>query len=307
MNPLLDAALRYAQRGWPVFPCHAPTGKVEVPCTCCRRDCTSPAKHPRILGGLRSATTDAAQVRRWWRDWPTANVAIRTGADSRLVVLDIDDRHGGRDTLARLAREHGSLPAGRTIRTGSNGLHLYFRHPGGVVRNDAGRRLGPGIDIRGDGGYVIAPPSRHVTGGRYVVASSADWMPELPPWALRLVQPPEVPRERTPTLGRIAQAGAWASAAVEGEVQRLRTAPEGARNDTLNRVAFRLGQLVGGTLSEEQIEQILVDNAKSIGLTEHEALATTRSGLRAGERSPRGPAPRSGQGREVELPSPPMG
>ncbi len=287
----IDAALVYAHRGWPVLPCHSPARGVGS-CTCCRSECSSPGKHPRVARGLGSATTDAAIVRRWWGMWPRANVAIRTGAASGLVVLDIDPDHGGEETLSRVLEEHGDLPMGRAIRTGSGGRHLYFRHPGGTVKNDAGHRLGPGVDIRGDGGYVVAPPSRHASGKQYVVAARGDCLPELPGWLLGLVQQTER-HHPLPEAGRVTNASAWAGAAVDGELARLSSAKEGTRNDTLNRVAYRLGQLVGGgSLSEAEIERLLVDQGMAIGLGEREATGTVRSGLRAGEGVPRGPAHR---------------
>ncbi|MEN3273440.1 MAG: putative primase/helicase, partial [Actinomycetota bacterium] len=161
----VDAAVIYARRGWEVFPCHSPA-KGSGACTCAHVDCGSPAKHPRVKGGLNAATTDEDVIRRWWASWPSANVAIRTGAASGLVVVDIDPDHGGDRSLDALLSEHGPLPTGRTIRTGSGGRHLYFSHPGHSIPNDAGRRLGAGLDVRGDGGYVIAPPSVHASGGR---------------------------------------------------------------------------------------------------------------------------------------------
>ncbi len=288
----IDAALVYAGRGWPVFPCHAPARAVGG-CTCCRSDCSSPGKHPRVAQGLRSATTDREVIARWWETWPRANVAVRTGAASGLVVLDIDPDHGGEETMRRLLDEHGDLPSGRTVRTGSGGRHLYFRHPGDTVRNDTGRRLGSGVDVRGDGGYVISPPSHHASGKQYVVAARGDQLPDLPEWLLTLVRPAEVQPRSSALLDRARSASAWAGAAVEGELGRLGSAREGARNDTLNRVAFKLGQLVGaGALSEAEIERLLVDQAVTIGLGEREAVGTVRSGLRAGEAVPRGPTPR---------------
>ncbi|HEV7686449.1 MAG TPA: bifunctional DNA primase/polymerase, partial [Acidimicrobiia bacterium] len=125
-----------------MFPCHGPA---ETPggCTCRRPDCGSPAKHPRVAGGLTVASRDPHALRRWWDRWPTANVAVRTGAVSGLVVLDLDPDHGGDTTLEALLAEHGPLPHGLVVRTGSGGRHFYFAHPGGVVRNDTGRLLGP--------------------------------------------------------------------------------------------------------------------------------------------------------------------
>jgi hypothetical protein len=144
---LLSAALRYAGQGWPVFPCRP------------RR------KEPATRHGLQDATTDTGLISGWWGQWPDANVAIRTGVESGLVVLDVDGEDGA-ESLRALAREHGELPRTATVRTPRGGLHFYFAHPGGTVRNSAGR-LGVGLDVRGDGGYVVAPPSTDPAGRRY--------------------------------------------------------------------------------------------------------------------------------------------
>jgi Bifunctional DNA primase/polymerase, N-terminal len=142
----LAATLAYAGRGWPVFPCRG--------------------KRPHVKNGLHDAATDRLTVERWWtRIWPGANVAIRAGSESGLLVLDVDGEAGA-DALAALEREHAELGATVECLTGGGGRHLYFAHPGGELRNSAGR-LAPGLDVRGDGGYVIAPPSRHSSGGRY--------------------------------------------------------------------------------------------------------------------------------------------
>ena len=284
-----DAALVYVRRGWAVFPCHAP-GRGRLPCSCGRADCSSPAKHPRVAGGLHAATVDEQQVRRWWDRWPRANVALRTGAGSGLVVIDIDPAHGGTESLAALVDRHGSFHDDtRTVRTGGGGWHFYFRHPGGSVRNDAGRRLGPGIDVRGDGGYVLAPPSLHASGSRYSIEGGTRPVAELPNWLVeRLTREPSRPAFPPPEAGTVPDR--WAERALTGELERLHATPEGSRNDTLNRIAFRLGQIVGaGGLDEDRVSSVLVEGAQAIGLSEREATLTVRSGLSAGERSPRGP------------------
>jgi hypothetical protein len=270
----IDAAVVYARRGWAVFPCHA-AGPV-AGCSC-GVDCSSPGKHPRVRGGLHSASTDASTIRGWWARWPRANVAIRTGATSGLVVIDVDPAHGGDESMAVLEGTYGPMPPGRTIRTGSGGRHLYFRHPGGIVRNDAGRVLGRGIDLRGDGGYVIAPPSR-IAKGAYALLAHGGSVPDLPEWVLERLAERE--RRPEPRGSSVCAPTAWARAAFDGELGRVRTAAEGTRNDTLNRVAYRLGQIVGaGVLPEEDVERALVSEAVAIGLGEREAVRTVRSGL----------------------------
>jgi hypothetical protein len=107
---------------------------------------------------------DVEQVHRWWRRWPNANVGIVTGAVSGLVVLDVDPRHGGEESLAALEAEHGALPRTVESLTGGGGQHLYFRHPGGSVPS---RQIAPGLDLKGDGGLVVSPPSGHVSGRSY--------------------------------------------------------------------------------------------------------------------------------------------
>src|SRR6185312_2532469 len=130
----------------------------------------------------------AAVLREWWRQWRHANVGIVTGARSGLVVLDVDAQHGGADSLVELQRRYGRLPETLRVATGGGGEHWYYRHPGAdiLLRNAAGLDKQPGLDIRGDGGYVVAPPSWHASGARYewidgegVVAPLADWLLKL--------------------------------------------------------------------------------------------------------------------------------
>ena len=284
------AAVVYARRGWPVFPCHS-LGR-RAACTCGMPDCASPGKHPRVRNGLHAATTDEPQVCRWWDRWPRANVGIRTGEQSGLVVVDVDPAHGGAESLDRLVSAHGRFFDGtRTVRTGGGGWHFYFRHPGGLVRNDTGRRLGPGIDVRGDGGYVLAPPSLHSSGKRYELGEPRREVAVLPDWLVdRLTREPS--RASSPRIDAMngPHADRWAEAAFTREMDRLRAAQEGTRNDTLNRIAFRLGQIVAaGALDGHCVRSALVQGAQGIGLSEREAVSTVESGIQAGERHPRGP------------------
>src|SRR5262249_31309904 len=153
----LVAALDYAERGWMVFPLHTVGGQA---CSCGSGDCSNPGKHPRTRYGVKDATTDPEQIRIWWSSWPDANVGIATGAGSGLVVLDLDAKAEGEASLAALEAVHDLLPPTVTASTGGGGRHLLFAHPGVELRNSAGK-LGAGLDVRGDGGYVVASPSRH--------------------------------------------------------------------------------------------------------------------------------------------------
>lgn len=288
-TPLAGAAHGYARQGWAVFPCHFPSAGG---CSCTAPDCSSPAKHPLTSHGLHDASTRHGVIDRWWTRWPHANVAIRTGKVSGLVVIDVDPAHGGSDSITKLINDHGPFPHTTTVHTGGGGLHLYFRHPGNEIRNSSGTAVGAGIDVRGDGGYVLAPPSVHILGARYQWARTARLAP-LPDWLLTHLE-----RPNEPDAGRVAAViradsnpSSWARAALDGEVARVQAAPVGRRNHTLNRSAFVLGQIVGGGhLDRDHVIDALAIAATDAGLSERESSRTIASGMRAGEAQPRTPS-----------------
>jgi hypothetical protein len=183
-NPLLAAALDYAARGWPVFPCH---GMRDGQCTCGKFDCDSPGKHPRFRGSFKHATTDTERIHQWWTKYPDANIAIATGAVSSLIVLDQDPRNYGDLTLDELEAQYGKLPETAVSLTGGGGAHYFLRYLAEPIRSGKDV-LGPGLDIQSDGGYIIAPPSRHASGRDYEweVSSHPDQVPiaALPAWIL---------------------------------------------------------------------------------------------------------------------------
>jgi hypothetical protein len=144
----LRAALAYLARGWSVVPA-AERGKRPIV-----RWQTFEERYPT-----------ESQVRRWFERWPSANLSVVTGAISGIVVLDVDPRHGGEESLKQLALSHAELPETVEAATGGGGRHIYFKHPGFEVRNRAG--LLPGLDLRGDGGVIIVPPSIHPSGKPY--------------------------------------------------------------------------------------------------------------------------------------------
>ena len=157
------AAEWYGRRGYPIFPVHSVTPDG---CSCGRPDCETPGKHPLIIRWPDSASQSKDIIRWWWHRWPEANIGLVTGAPSGLVVLDVDPRHGGTIALEDLEAKNGELPATVEAETGSGGRHILFKHPETRVANSAGS-LGPGLDVRGDGGYIVAPPSLHACGRRY--------------------------------------------------------------------------------------------------------------------------------------------
>jgi hypothetical protein len=182
-KPNMEAAAReLARRGYPVFPVN--WIKEDGRCSCQTNKgakCTSPGKHPRISEWQALATTDESWIKSWWQRWPDANPGILTGKKSGVFVLDIDPRHGGDETLRKLVAEHGELPKTLVAATGGGGFHIFYAYPSGVeVRNSSGK-LGAGIDVRGEGGYVIGAGSLHASGRRYTwliedePAQSPDW------------------------------------------------------------------------------------------------------------------------------------
>ena len=206
---ILEAALKYAVRGLCVFPVY---GITDGKCDCGKNCGRNAGKHPLTSHGLKDATTDAAQIRNWWAQWPNANVAIRTGAESGIFVLDVDGPEG--ETF--LKDKH--IPPTPTARTGK-GRHLIFKHPGAIVRNAV--KIAPAIDLRGDAGYIVAAPSTHLSG---IVYSWADGLSleeaplaDAPSWLLELMQP----KSRSMSI------------AVDLGVDKDTIIPEGMRNATL--------------------------------------------------------------------------
>lgn len=288
MTVLLEAARTYAARGWLVAPLH--TIK-DGHCTCALGpDCQSPAKHPRTKHGLTEASADVATIETWWKRWPDANVAIVTGAGSGLVVLDVDGYHGGDDTLAALEAEHGPLPATLQVITGGDGMHLLFVHPGEEIRNTAGKKLGQGLDVRGDGGYVVAAPSLHLSGRRYEWVDAETSPAPMPAWMLeRLRKPAPVAPPAPATVPRADSGGTpYGLEALARELADVRSTGQGGRNHQLNESAFVLGQLVaGGELEEALVVTELAAAGMAIGLGEVEVIKTIASGMAGGKEKPR--------------------
>jgi putative DNA primase/helicase len=298
---LLQAAVGYAGHGWLVVPvwwldpnghCHCPRGE----------ECPSPAKHPVFNDWPHVATYDRELVASWWRpqpeglaqNWfPRANIGIVTGRSSGIFVLDEDTYAGGEQTLGAYERRHGPMPATRVHQTSRGGKHYFFTHPDFDIRNSVVKVLGAGLDIRGENGFVVAPPSMGAH-GLYELNPAHDIEPaEAPAWLLDILR--KYDREQLgatisgaePTEATGA-ARKYAEAALAAEAEAMRNAEPGTRNDTLNRCAFSLGTLGGaGLLTEDASWSALHRAALDAGLSEGEIRGTFLSGWRKGLEEPR--------------------
>jgi hypothetical protein len=238
------AALALANRGIPVFPC------------------VRGEKMPLTVRGFLDASDDPDVISAWFRQWPHANLAIATGLRSGLFVIDIDRKpeFDGLQTLAELEQVLGALPQTLTVGTWSGGEHRYFRMPPTVLRNSA-KRLGTGLDTRGEGGYVLCPPSM-IDGVPYrysLRVSPADmpaqWVAALTPTA----RPTEAAAPWAPRDDRErSRAAKWCVTALQQEARDLAATPPGARNDRLWRSAAALGGLVhAGGIDVDDIRRAL--------------------------------------------------
>lgn len=203
MSEMLDAALAYAARGWYVFPLH----NIEQGRCTCLSNCgvNSQGKHPRTKNGLHDATVHVGTITRWWERWPQSNIGIATGSVSGIYVVDIDNKRSvevspgiliseGENSIREQSLILGDLPETLTSLTGSGGTHLIFQYPLAPWSDTAmwGNRGGilSSVDIRGDGGYIVVPPSLHLSGNRYLWKDSTQQPTALPkPWIDFLAAP----------------------------------------------------------------------------------------------------------------------
>ena len=174
-----DAALAYCRRGWSIVPMHSPA---DGGCSCQRRGCVAVAKHPRVSWEARmEVAATESEVADWWRRWPDANVGVVTGRVSGVVVLDVDPRSGGDRALGALEERWGALPATLEVRTGGGGRHLWFSSDEEI----SAAVLAPGLELKAERCVIIAPPSVHASGRRYV------WVPGREPDELAPGRVPE--------------------------------------------------------------------------------------------------------------------
>jgi putative DNA primase/helicase len=233
-------ALKLAtELGWPVFP-------------------TNLDKSPRTKNGFHNATTNEDRINSWWRKWPDAGIGVPTGEVSGFVVLDIDlDKPGTEESFATIIRDKGQLDDSVASRTGGGGLHILFKHPGHRVPNAQGLLGLIGIDVRGDGGYIVVPPSNHPSGNSY------QWEEGKSPFESELPECPEWIFNRTKTNGF----------SFEGKIDA------GQRNATLASVG---GLLRSFGLDEEAMLLVLIQQNETrcdppLTPKEVEAIARTMS------------------------------
>jgi hypothetical protein len=292
---LRDAALSYASRGIPVLPLHYPlphrNGLQPVPgdqpptlgagCSCRDPGCGQPGKHPLgslVPHGAKDATCNRARVLAWWTRHPQANIGLGTG--HRFDVLDVDGPAGAH-AIRALAAEHGLVSSGPLVRTGGGGWHYYLAstglgnvHPYGLDH----------VDWRGQGGYVLAPPSRHASGHPYQWAAGRDLdspLAQVPaPLLARLERQspvrPAGPVELAAT--GITPGDRYTRAALAEELARVATAPVGQRNRQLWESTRNLYNLVAtGALDHREVDQALLAAAERCGLLAEEPRQTHRT------------------------------
>lgn len=264
-HSLAEAALGYARAGVPVFPC------------------VSGAKRPLSTRGFNNATTDPGQVATWWRDWPDANVAIPTGSTSGIDVVDIDT-HDGTTGFPAFERARGAGLVDSwawTVRTPSGGLHVYFPRTPGVEQRSW--TTAAGVDFRGDGGYVLCPPSRVLAArshlASYVLAVVANYEPRpVNAVALRAFLSPPKPIRRT-------QPAPAANARPESLAAWVASRPEGTRNGGLFWAAC---EMVRHGYDHASTLGTLGPAALRAGLEEREINSTVASAFRRAIREPGG-------------------
>lgn len=263
-------ARSYQDRGWAVFPLK-PRDKV-----------------PATRHGVKDATLDRAV--KWWHDDPDApvcNIGIATGTPSGLYVIDLDGARGIASWEA-LELVYGDAPT-RMATTG-RGLHLYYALPAGVTLGNTAGKIGEGIDSRGTGGYVLAPPSVHPNGSVYEWVTDVDPAP-LPEWIARKLKGGTGPlpsmRPVAPAYRAVHNDDA-AIRVLQDEAAQVARTPEGQRNHALFTAALKMGGLVGGgDLIAVDVIATLLHAGQAAGLSEAECNRTIQSGMRLGAQQPR--------------------
>lgn len=252
MTTLLEAALRMQI---PVFPCGAD-------------------KAPMVGTGFKAATRDPAKIREWFSGYAPM-IGVPTGPASGIVVVDVDC-HDGANGMEWWKQNQSRIPATRRHRTKSGGLHLVFLAPSETIKNSASR-IAKGVDVRGEGGYVIVPPSP----GYLVEVVSP--IAQMPQWLVKAALPQEPKREPISVSYVPKDTEAWQR--LMRAVVKVGQAPEGRRNETLNAQAYYVAALVGQGIGQNEAITALFQAARNAGLPDPEIKATLHSAFSAGMRA----------------------
>jgi hypothetical protein len=263
---MLDAALWYARHGFPVYP--------------------TKNKRPIYRNiGCYGATTDPKKITKWYTEHPDAQIAIPTGSNTRLFVLDLDNK-GGKNGIETYKARFGGLPDTIGQTTPNNGLHYLFRYPDDldpeiVLKTTVSSLLGQGIDTKGEGGSFTACPS---AGYQWLEKFAASKIKPVPQCLTDLFIPKPKDLRPRPAVP-VTHGTNYQKATMAGIIAQLEEAVEGVnRNNTLNALAYRIGKLVKKNKLDESAIYDLELAALNIGLTKTETAATIKSGYSAGLR-----------------------
>jgi len=291
-EPNLTAALDLAAADLPVFP-------------------AGPDKRPLFAGWQEKATTDPQQINEWWRTYPGALPAIYVGR-AGLVAIDCDRHPDGNDGIGAfnrlLSANGGKLTNVPMTKTAGGGAHLFFKQPNGEALGNGRGELPDGIDVRGVGGYVIAPGAVLPDGRQWTSANGRaplpaafkdGTIPELPQWLKDIIRPNQQPNKdginrcarRASEAADGSRGQAYAATALDGVVAELGAAPPGKRNETLNAVAFRMGMMIArGWIDKQTVTDALLgvcDANKYLREHGHRTtMKTIESGIEAGKKEP---------------------
>jgi len=260
---------KYAEMGWKVYPVYKGT------------------KTPCIEGYPEKATSDLEQINEWWKQFPDANVAIMTGKKSGFWVLDVDKKNGGRDTLAELQKVHGPLfGLTYTVQTGGGGLHFYFKYNLDESKEMKSSGILEGIDILGDKGKAIAPPSLHESGNHYIEYNPNKSMEinPAPDWLIDLLTEKNFIRDIYKEDDRITERKTtdkttpYGKGVLKRVYQDIVNAPVGIRNDSLVKPSKAVGNYIaGGEIEETEGVKTLMEAAAANGIMNEEPARTKRT------------------------------
>jgi Bifunctional DNA primase/polymerase, N-terminal len=278
-------ALDYAARGWAILPCGTHSKRPLV-----ARDKDASGEPIPGTGGVKKATKDPRQIEAWWQHWPTAMIGVACGNASGIWAIDPDAPKtpgdpDGKANWAALTRKHG-CPHTHTHLTPGGGEHLVFKwRADRPLTNSEGNITGSGINVRGEGGYIIAPPSRRHDGKPYEIAEPLDFFnfADAPDWLYEMLRPKPRPQSTfRPSRFSSGPFGRSPIARVQGILNRVASTTEGDRNKVLFWGAMRVVDMVVGERALPPSEgdrafAALADAARHAGLAEREIVRTLQS------------------------------